>query len=45
VEIFHPDDPVTVDQPGCELLEDILAQAGDAIMQTGDLSARFLPIL
>src|SRR5215471_16295499 len=45
VQGLHPDDPVTVCQPGGQFLQRILAQTGNPVMQPCNLSARFLPIL
>ena len=45
VEILHPNDPITVGDPGRHLVEHIISHAGDAIMEPCDLTTGFFPVL
>ena len=44
VEIFNPDDAVPICEPGGELVEYIISQAGDAIVEPCNLPSCFLPV-
>ena len=45
VEVFNANDPVTVGEPGGQLVEHIISHAGDAVVQSCHLSTRFLTVL
>ena len=45
IEVFNANDPVAGGYARSQFVQDIIAQAGDLIVQSGNLPAGFLPIL
>jgi hypothetical protein len=44
VEIFDPKDPITIGEPGGQLVEHIVSHTGDAIMEAGNLTTGFFAV-